>query len=127
MADQRIPVLLQIPTAVRFVSVEPMLGPVSFRWLSAWPENAPTIALNPYNGGRTNEYSGLRKLDWVICGGESGSRARPMHPDWARNLRDQCRDAGVPFFFKQISINGKMVKMPELNGRGWNEYPEVSR
>ncbi|MEK6684271.1 MAG: DUF5131 family protein, partial [Nitrospirota bacterium] len=69
-ADERIPFLLQTPAAVRFVSYEPALGPVSFRWLNAWPENAPTTAMSP--GGITNELDGLRRLDLVIVGGESG-------------------------------------------------------
>lgn len=77
-ADERIPVLLEIPAARRFVSVEPMLGPVD---LSQWLGRS---------GG----------LDWVICGGETGPGARPVHPDWVRSLRDQCQIAGVPFFFK---------------------------
>jgi len=98
-ADARIPHLLQCPAAVRFLSAEPLLGPISFRWLAGWPENAPTTAMNPT--GITDEYDGLRRLDWVIVGGESGHGARPMHPDWARNLRDQCQAAGVAFFFKQ--------------------------
>lgn len=76
-ADERVPDLLRIPAARRFVSVEPMLGSVDlYQWLG---------------GG----------LDWVICGGESGPGARPMHPDWARTLRDQCQAAGVKFLFKQ--------------------------
>jgi protein gp37 len=82
-ADQRIPLLLQTSAAVRFVSYEPALGPVdlkSVRW------------------GHANALTGL---DWVIAGGESGPKARPMHPDWARSVRDQCQAAGVPFFFKQ--------------------------
>jgi len=74
-ANERVPLLLETPAAVRFLSCEPLLGPV--------------------NLGET------LSLDWVICGGESGPRARPMHPDWARGLRNQCVDAGVPFFFKQ--------------------------
>ena len=88
-ADERIPILLQIPAAVRFVSVEPMLGPVDLiDHLPDWdmPGDSPE-----YTTG----------LDWVICGGESGPGARPMHPDWARQLRDDCVAAGVPFFFKQ--------------------------
>jgi protein gp37 len=79
-ADERIPLLLQTPAAVRFISAEPLLGEVILRW--------PFLATLP-------------KLDWVICGGESGPGARPMHPDWARGLRDQCVAANVPFFFKQ--------------------------
>lgn len=78
-ADARIPALLKIPAAVRFLSCEPLLGAVDLR-----------VPCN-FIGG----------IDWVIAGGESGARARPMHPDWVRGLRDQCRAAGVPFLFKQ--------------------------
>lgn len=98
-ADRDIPKLLAVPARVRFLSVEPMLGPISLRWLPAWPDNAPTTAQSPT--GRTNHLDGLRRLDWIICGGESGPHARPMHPDWPRSLRDQCAAAGVPFLFKQ--------------------------
>jgi protein gp37 len=77
-ADERIPDLLATPAAVRFISAEPLLGPVEF---------------DPCD---------LARLDWVIVGGESGPAARPMHPDWAQSLRDQCALAGgVPFLFKQ--------------------------
>lgn len=82
-ADRDIPKLLSVPAAVRFLSMEPLLGPVS---LDCWPiygEDEKPL------------------LHWVIVGGESGSKARPMHPDWARGLRDQCAAAGVPFLFKQ--------------------------
>jgi protein gp37 len=88
-ADLRIPLLLKTPAAVRFLSCEPLLGPVSFRW-AKW---VPLI-----NG---HEYDGLKGIDWVIVGGESGPKARPMHPDWARTIRDQCVAAGVAFHFKQ--------------------------
>lgn len=74
-ADERIPALLKTHAAVRFLSVEPLLGQIDLTDIAA--------------------------LDWVIVGGESGHNARPMHPDWARLLRDQCKAAGVPFFFKQ--------------------------
>lgn len=94
-----IPKLIQTPAAVRFLSVEPLLGPVSFRWMPAWPENKANRALNPAGG--TDHLDGLRRLDWVIVGGESGPKARPMHPQWARDIRDQCEAAGVPFLFKQ--------------------------
>ncbi|MEO0796283.1 MAG: phage Gp37/Gp68 family protein [Verrucomicrobiota bacterium] len=87
-ADQRIPALLKIPAKVRFLSCEPLLGEVD---INHYLDNAPL------DGG----YFGRSLLDWVIVGGESGPNARPMHPDWARSLRDQCQEAGVPFFFKQ--------------------------
>lgn len=86
-ADRDIPKLLTVPARVRFVSIEPMLGPVDLtNWLSA-------NALHEIDGGP--------RIDWIIDGGESGPHARPMHPDWARSLRDQCAAAGVPFLFKQ--------------------------
>jgi len=88
-ADERIPELLKIPGAQRFVSIEPMLGPVS---ISGCLEE-----INDADG------FSQRGLDWVIVGGETGPNARPMHPDWARSIRDQCRVAGVPFFFKHMS------------------------
>lgn len=88
-ADERIPDLLDTPAAVRFLSAEPLLGPVDFDGM--WePHPNPGMHINM-----------LESLDWVIAGGESGPGARPMHPDWARALRDQCQAAQVPFFFKQ--------------------------
>ena len=136
-ADERIPILLQIPATVRFVSCEPLLGEIDFSHL-------------PESGA---------ELDWVIVGGESGPGARPMHPDWARSVRDQCQSAGVPFFFKQhgewigkagwylqkdmascrsiimdrdkndkIGVSmGKVGKKKAgriLDGRTWDEYPK---
>ena len=97
-ADERIPYLLTTPAAVRGISYEPALAPVDLTEpLALWAidelrrrilEDKPS---HPRDG----------KIDWVICGGESGRGARPMHPDWARSVRDQCVGAGVPFFFKQ--------------------------
>lgn len=115
-ADERIPHLLATPAAVRFLSAEPLLGPVDLRQLRLFnPEGKPWIdALtgSVTSGGlpRGPDEAGINvttrirvqpALDWVIVGGESGDGARPMHPDWARTLRDQCAAAGVPFFFKQ--------------------------
>jgi protein gp37 len=94
-ADERIPVLLETPAAVRFVSFEPLLGPVDL------DQDARFGGLHAFGGGPTWCACHHGKLDWVICGGESGPNARPMHPDWARSLRDQCKNANVPFFFKQ--------------------------
>jgi protein gp37 len=90
-ADERIPLLLQTPAAVRFISAEPLLGAVD---LEQYVEAAFCIDASQ------REFT-VPALGWVICGGESGPGARPMHPDWARGLRDQCVAAGVPFFFKQ--------------------------
>lgn len=127
-ADLRIPALLDTPAAVRWISAEPLLGPVDIM-----------------NGLGD---SWLTEIDWIVAGGESGPGARPMHPDWARSLRDQCEVAGVPFLFKQWgshrpsavgSIVRGGVRFPmvpasktaagrELDGRTWDQYPqEVSR
>ena len=86
-ADRDIPKLLQIPAAKRFLSIEPMLGAVD---------------LDRYLGcGDPLCECGDRGVDWVIVGGETGHKARPMWPEWARSIRDQCQGAGVPYFFKQ--------------------------
>lgn len=82
-ADRDLDKLDAVPAAVRFLSMEPLLGPVDLGFDRLWG-----------TGGRNG-------IDWVIVGGESGPRARPMNPDWARSLRDQCQDAGVRFLFKQ--------------------------
>jgi protein gp37 len=88
-ADERIPLLLHTPAAVRWISAEPLLGPISFE--GRWVEHPnPAVHVN-----------WLEELDWVVAGGESGPGARPMHPDWARSLRDQCASVGTAFFFKQ--------------------------
>lgn len=98
-ADQRLPHLLKAPAAVRFVSMEPLLGPVNLCGLGVYKGWCPT---HDFPGGFCHgPCPDDRRLDWVICGGESGPKARPMHPDWARSLRDQCAAAGVPFLFKQ--------------------------
>jgi protein gp37 len=97
-ADRNVPYLLSVPAVVHFVSCEPQLAFVNFR---------------PY----------LKRLQWVICGGESGAKARPFDLAWARDLRDQCVAAGVPYFFKQVGgryhdSGGRM-----LDGRTWDEMP----
>jgi protein gp37 len=91
MAENRIPELLKIPARVRFLSCEPLLGPIDLRLGRSEGEPSDT---EPFR-----ERQDL--LHWIICGGESGPHARPMHPNWARSLRDQCQEAGMPFFFKQ--------------------------
>lgn len=136
-ADKRIPELVKVRASVRFLSVEPLLGPVD---LSAF--------MGPYDTDH--------EIDWVIVGGESGAHARPMHPQWARDIRDQCNAAGVPFLFKQwgefapspdgglpetlptygpshhhyfdapphkVWKFGKKAAGRTLDGRTWDEYP----
>lgn len=141
-ADERIPDLLATPAAIRWISAEPLLGPVDLTriieagraecyykqgagfttlngktWTDSrgnlnsltghfWGEDLLDGAWEPWTGkdepspgfGQPGYY---RPINWVVAGGESGAKARPMHPDWARALRDQCAAAGVPFFFKQ--------------------------
>lgn len=99
-ADERIPDLLATPAAVRFISCEPMLGPIRI------PAGRcrECGAINILDGLRCEgcgRHTLADRIRWVICGGESGPGARPMNPDWARSLRDQCTSAGVPYFFKQ--------------------------
>lgn len=123
-ADERIPVLLDTPAAVRFVSVEPMLGPVDLaRWMR--PKQRFFNALCEVCGNVVGEKppyvdSGEVGLDWVICGGETGYNARLMHPDWARSLRDQCLSAGVPFFFKSWGEHCSPSQMPGDTFRDWD-------
>ena len=105
-ADERVPDLLETPAAIRFVSAEPLLGPIDFNAMRLH-DNIRIDALHAYTARRIggdhweNNPSDVPRLNWIIVGGESGKDARPMHPAWARSIRDQCAAAGVPFFFKQ--------------------------
>lgn len=172
-ADERIPHLLRCPAAVRFLSVEPMLGPIEniTRWIElaknihgdgpfayihappgvycaeSNPRGALSVRAQPEGllGVKPSEF---RRIDWVICGGESGPGARPVHPEWVRSIRDQCHAPGVPFFFKQwgefapqenlrsvygstkmvdgMYRIGKKAAGAMLDGREWREYPETA-
>ncbi|TFI40195.1 DUF5131 family protein [Diaphorobacter sp. DS2] len=97
-ADRDIPKLLDIPARVRFLSMEPLLGPVD---LTSHGDPLCRCSGCLSMAHQYPESPGLQRIDWVIVGGESGPNARPMSPEWARSLRDQCRAAGVPFLFKQ--------------------------
>lgn len=160
-ADLRIPALLAAPAALRFISAEPLLGPLKLTEIDVRPyhnsfrseprplsENDPLCRIDAlskerapweFNAGVDHGF-----LDWVICGGESGKGARPMHPDWARGLRDQCAAAGVPFFFKQwgeweptgpnfslhsgfVHPEGKAAKWPRPEGFGEYGPAELAR
>lgn len=120
-ADERIPILLQTPAAKRFVSVEPMLGPMGLcALLSHCPEHDFPA------GFCVGPCPSRREIDWVILGGETGAGARALHPHWAENLRDQCVESGVPFFFKGWGT--KIMKKTDpgymkIDGREWKEAP----
>ena len=96
---ERVDALTRVRAKVRFLSIEPMVGPVQI-------------------GSRH-----FSRLDWIILGCESGPHARPMNPDWARQVRDQCRAYCAPFFLKQMVVDGKLDKKPLLDGKLWQEMP----
>ena len=104
-ADRDVPKLLCVPAAVRFLSVEPMLGSIV----------VPAELIASIQG--TSQH-GQRFIDWVICGGESGAKVRPMNPDWVRSLRDQCSAAGVAFHFKQW---GSLLPVEYTGDEMWAE------
>lgn len=134
MADKRIPILLQIPAAVRWVSAEPLLGPIDL-----W-KTSRAIDIDFTADGRAKCML-KHNIDWLVAGGESGPAARPCHPDWPRSIRDQCAAAGVPFFWKQwgeyaepeivsedrmmlgLKRVGKKLAGRTLDGRTWDGMP----
>jgi protein gp37 len=99
-ATKRIKHLQQAPASIRFLSIEPLIGPVG-----------------------TMDLAGIH---WVIAGGESGPNARPMDIDWARDIRDQCAMSGIAFFFKQWGGIRPKSGGRALDGREWNELPNIS-
>ena len=106
-ANERIPILIEVPAIVRFLSCEPLLGPVD---------------LSLHGRLEDGDFYGFW-IGWVIAGGESGPGHRPMNLDWARTIRDQCLDAGIPFFFKQSSAL-RPGHNPVLDGQEWHQFPE---
>jgi protein gp37 len=105
-ADERIPLLLETPAAVRWISAEPLLGPID---LSAFTGVTPNIT-----GEREQRYS---EVDWVVLGGESGPKSRPMNLVWARSMVAKCKAAGVPVFVKQLGAN------PVIDRDQWQNLP----
>jgi protein gp37 len=127
-ADERIPLLLRTPAAVRFVSAEPLLGPLD---LSNWLRYAGCA-----NGGRRCELTGgpacrdgCFPLDWLIVGGESGPGARPCDLRWIRSLAEQCRAGGVACFVKQLGARpvGMAWKIRDRKGGDWDEWTDDLR
>lgn len=96
----RIAILRKVPATIRFLSLEPLLGPL----------------------GRLS----LCNVHWVIVGGESGPKARPLRHEWVEKIRDQCEEAGVPFFFKQWGGTNKKKMGRLLNGRVWDQFPQLA-
>lgn len=132
-ADERIPHLLATPAAVRWISAEPLLGPVDLGSLP-WEKSCDCVDHTPtfhalegtvYCAGCCEGAERVSsQVDWVVTGGESGKHARPMHPDWARSLRDQCAAAGVAFNFKQW---GEWVGLPGSDGFWPHDKPSACR
>lgn len=125
--NERVAELIKTPAAVRFVSAEPLLGPIDIN-----PETHDASCAIKKGGvcdctqgrecrnGRPVGAYWSQEIDWVICGGESGAKARPMHPDWARGLRDQCTAEMIPFFFKQWGEYGVYVANGgRIKGTDW--------
>jgi protein gp37 len=119
-ANQRIPLLLQMPAAVRFISAEPLLGPLD---LSAWPERVWLRTIG-HDGSATRP-----GLDWVLIGGESGPNARPFHVEWADDIVSQCKEAGVACFVKQLGscsmASGYPLHLRDKKGGEMKEWPET--
>ena len=116
-ADRDIPKLLQVPARVRFLSMEPLLGPVDLNYVRQRIQAQRSQLARAINGETW--------LDWVIVGSESGSGARrdPNMVSWVASLRDQCVDAGVAFLWKQDVIDGKKIGAPQLEGQSWQQFP----
>lgn len=111
---ERVPYLMHIPASVRWLSAEPLLGPLDLGWL-----DYPDGRIHPLQGLWHEDGTGTvrrRCLDWIVVGGESGQGARPMHPDWVRDIRDACEEHDVPFFFKQW---GEFGPVPDGEADFW--------
>ena len=128
-ADRDIPKLLAVPAARRFLSMEPLLGPVNLTRIDidGHREIYPLTGTTGCEDEDGNPMPDLPRIDWVIVGGESGPGARPMSPDWARGLRDRCAAAGVPYLFKQWGewlpmlgqVEGVRVREKTETADGW--------
>lgn len=135
LADVRIPHLLAVPAVVHWLSCEPLLGPIDLfgRVNSGCDATGPAITHNGYSNptdygtGVEDDCDHQVGVDWVVCGGESGPKHRPMDLDWARSLRDQCAKADVPYLFKQVGGRTPKAGGRDLDGVIHDSYPEVPR
>ena len=127
-ANERIPFLIQTPAAVRFLSCEPLLGPVDLNAMSRTPGAGDDVTEDDDDDAYGPPLDGVGGIGWVIAGGESGPNARPCHPDWARAIRDQCQAAGVPFFMKQMGgVRDKRSAIEDLpEDLRIREFPHVN-
>lgn len=115
-ADERIPLLIRTPAAVRFLSCEPLLEGIILQGNGEYDDKSVMVNRQYLHGTTGDE-----RINWVIVGGESGPHCRPMNPDWARILRDQCKAADVPFFFKQTG--GLHHGSDLLDGMEYKDFP----
>ena len=130
-ADERIPELLKIPAAVRFISIEPMLYMVRLDRVPVpnfvpWQDDPLPIQTDVLTGKMTPD-SGprlMKSIDWVIAGCETGGGRRRARMLWFQSVKRQCQNAGVPFFLKQMEVDGRIVHMPKLDGKVWDEVPK---
>lgn len=131
-ANERIPDLLLTPAAKRYVSAEPLLGPIDYTRIELGESDAtffgsPEItravfSINALTGAR---YTGIPGLDLIITGYESGPRSRACDVEWIRSIKNQCVNAGVAFFYKQAATpKGRKIPTPELDGKSWTELPQ---
>jgi protein gp37 len=118
-ADLRIPALLDTPAAVRFLSCEPLLGPVDLQHVG--PDQLAVCDPTDigYESGGPGGWMPGETIDWVIVGGESGSASRPMHPQWARQIRDECRRTQTAFHFKQWGESAPLDQLPDATQEDW--------
>lgn len=126
-ANERIPVLLALPAKVRFLSCEPLLGPVDLTRVAYTDGGGTHLDVVHGRHGIPDVWSSAaQRVSWVICGGESGAKHRPMDMAWARSLRDQCQSGGVPFLFKQVGGRTSKAGGRELDGRTYDQFPECA-
>ncbi|MBP9566748.1 MAG: phage Gp37/Gp68 family protein [Sulfurospirillum sp.] len=141
-ANHRIPILLSTPAALRFVSIEPMLEQIDLEDIRD-PKKFPSLLRKDVLRGQDihedddDVWTPIEKIDWVICGGESGQKARSLNPLWVKSLQEQCTQANTPFFFKQwgefTCKDGEMIRVGKkeagylIDGKEYREMPYANK